>query len=160
MASVVVRRERNDDAMIEFTSGDLLAADVEALVNTVNTAGVMGKGLALQFKRAYPTAFEAYRRACQAGEVRLGEMHVVDTGTRLIINFPTKGHWRAKSKLADVEAGLQDLARVLEQRTVKSVAVPPLGCGLGGLNWEDVRPRIEDSLSRLSDTRVLVFEPA
>jgi O-acetyl-ADP-ribose deacetylase (regulator of RNase III) len=120
----------------------------------------MGKGLALQFKRAYPSAFEDYRLACQAGEVRLGKMYVVDTGTRLIINFPTKGHWRAKSTLTDVEAGLDDLARVLEQRVVKSVAVPPLGCGLGGLKWEDVRPRIEGSLSRLTDTRVLVFEPA
>ena len=85
-------------------------------------------------------------------------MHVFDAGTRLIINFATKGHWRAKSKLADVEAGLQDLARVLEQRMVKSVAVPPLGCGLGGLDWEDVRPRIEATLSRLAGTRVLVFE--
>src|SRR3954471_22998601 len=108
MASVVVRRERDDDAMIEFTRGDLLAADVEALVNAVNTVGVMGKGLALQFKRAYPTMFEDYRRACRANELRLGKMHVVDVGARLIINFPTKGHWRAKSKLADIDAGLQD----------------------------------------------------
>jgi O-acetyl-ADP-ribose deacetylase (regulator of RNase III) len=145
--------------MIEYAHGDLLAADVEALVNTVNTAGVMGKGLALKFKRAYPSAFEDYRRACQAGEVRLGKMHVFDTGKRLIINFPTKGHWRAKSKLADVEAGLEDLACVLEQRLINSVAVPPLGCGLGGLEWNDVRPRIEDALARLADTRVLVFEP-
>jgi O-acetyl-ADP-ribose deacetylase (regulator of RNase III) len=144
---------------IEFTRGDLLAADAEALVNAVNTAGVMGKGLALQFKRAYPRMFEEYRRACQAGEVRLGTMHLFDTGTRLIVNFLTKGHWRAKSRLADVELGLEDLVRVLDEHEVKSVAVPPLGCGLGGLDWEDVRPRIEAALSGLADTRVLVFEP-
>jgi len=87
-------------------------------------------------------------------------MHVVDVGARLIINFPTKRHWRAKSKLADIEIGLQDLVRVLNERAVMSVAVPPLGCGLGGLDWAVVRPRIEKAAEALDDTRVLVYEPA
>ena len=134
--------------MIEFVQGERLAADVEALVNAVNTVGVMGKGLALQFKRAYPAAYADYRRACEAHEVSLGRMHVVEVGERLIINFPTKGHWRAKARLADIETGLEDLARVLDERQVRSVAVPPLGCGLGGLQWEDVRPRIEAALGK------------
>ena len=152
MATAAVRRDRHDGvvpAVIEFVPGDLLAADVEALVNAVNTVGVMGKGLALQFKRAYPTAYAEYRRACEAHEVNLGRMHVVEVGERLIINFPTKGHWRAKSRLGDIEAGLDDLVRILNERQVKSVAIPPLGCGLGGLEWEDVRPRIETTLERL-----------
>jgi O-acetyl-ADP-ribose deacetylase (regulator of RNase III) len=87
-------------------------------------------------------------------------MHVVEVGESLVINFPTKGHWRAKARLADIEAGLEDLVRVLNERQVRSVAVPPLGCGLGGLQWEDMRPRIEATLGRLDNTRVLVFEPA
>jgi O-acetyl-ADP-ribose deacetylase (regulator of RNase III) len=147
-------------ATIEFVHGDLLAADVEALVNAVNTVGVMGKGLALQFKQAYPSAYEEYRLACEADRVKLGTMHVVDVGGKLIVNFPTKRHWRARSKLADIEAGLEDLVRVLSQRHVGSVAIPALGCGLGGLDWDDVRPLIEAASRRLGDTRVLVFEPS
>lgn len=144
--------------------GNLLDADAEALVNTVNTVGVMGKGIALQFKKAYPRVYDAYKRACDAGEVVPGKMHVVQTGQvtgpRLIVNFPTKRHWRGKSKLPDIEAGLQDLVRVLKEWEVPSVAIPPLGCGNGGLDWDVVRPRIEAALSELSDVRVLLFEPA
>ena len=147
-------------SLVEFTRGDLLKADVDALVNAVNTVGVMGKGLALQLKQAYPAAYAEYRRACEAHELQPGTMHVVDVGARLIINFPTKRHWRAKSKLPDIEIGLEDLVRVLNERAVKSVAVPPLGCGLGGLDWAVVRPRIEKAAEALADTRVLVYEPA
>lgn len=148
--------------MLELTRGNLLEADAEALVNTVNTVGVMGKGLALQFRRTYPVVYDTYRRACAAGEVEPGKMHVVETGQvsgpRLVINFPTKRHWRNRSRLSYVVTGLQDLVRVLEEQKIKSVAVPPLGCGNGGLDWEVVRPRIEEALGELADTHVLLFE--
>lgn len=150
--------------MLEITRGNLLDADVDALVNTVNTVGVMGKGIALQFRKAFPQVYDAYKTACDAGEVRPGRMLVVETGQlsgpRLIINFPTKRHWRGKSRLEDIDAGLRDLVKVLEDWEVGSVAVPPLGCGNGGLDWDVVRPRIEAALAGLSRTRVLLFEPA
>lgn len=150
--------------MIEITQGNLLDAPVEALVNTVNTAGIMGKGIALQFKQAYPVMFQAYARACKAGEVQLGRMQVFDNGgllggPRWIINFPTKGHWRAASRLEDIEAGLQDLAATVRRLNIQSIAVPPLGCGNGGLNWNDVLPRIRETLGALPEVRVLVFAP-
>ena len=150
--------------MIETTHGNLLQAPVEALVNTVNTAGVMGKGIALQFRQAYPQMFRAYEHACKAGEVRLGKMHVVDLGgllggPRWVINFPTKGHWRSRSRLADIDTGLQDLAATMRRLNIRSIAVPPLGCGLGGLEWSEVRPRIETALGQLPDVRVLLFAP-
>lgn len=151
--------------MIEFTEGNLLEARAEALVNTVNTQGVMGKGIALQFKQAFPLMFREYKRACAAGEVKLGKMHVVDLGVlmggpRWIINFPTKGHWRGASKIADVEAGLTDLVRVIREAGIKSIAVPPLGCGLGGLAWEKVRPRIEAALTQVPEVKTLIFGPS
>lgn len=148
--------------MVEYVIGNLLEAEVDALVNTVNTKGVMGKGVALQFKRAFPENYKAYRRACVAGEVALGRMFVFDSGQlerpRYIVNFPTKEHWRSRSRLADIEAGLEDLRRVLTELGIESVALPPLGCGLGGLAWSDVRPRIEQALADLS-VHALVFEP-
>lgn len=148
--------------MIEFARGNLLDADVEALVNTVNTEGVMGKGVALQFKRAYPANYAAYRAACQHREVEIGRMFVHDTGQlhgpRWIINFPTKRHWRNNSRLADIEAGLADLRRVLEELEIRSVALPALGTGLGGLRWEDVRPRIEAAIADLP-IRVIIYPP-
>ncbi len=150
--------------MIEFVRGNLLEARTDALVNTVNTQGVMGKGIALQFKQAFPTMYREYERACAAGEVKLGKMHVVDLGglvggPRWIINFPTKGHWRATSKIADVETGLRDLVRVICESGIQSIALPPLGCGLGGLAWNDVRPRIEAALAEVPQVKVLVFAP-
>jgi len=150
--------------MIEFTQGNLLEARAEALVNTVNTVGVMGKGIALQFKQAFPTMYREYERACAAGEVKLGQMHVVDLGglvggPRWIINFPTKGHWRTKSRMADVEAGLKDLVQVIREAGIQSIALPPLGCGLGGLSWEQVRPRIEAALAEVPEVKALVFAP-
>lgn len=150
--------------MIRITDGNLLTASVDALVNTVNTEGVMGKGIALQFKRAYPEVFDKYEADCKAGRVTLGSMHVVDLGglvggPRWVINFPTKGHWRAKSKLKDIEAGLDDLAKVIERLGIESIAIPPLGCGHGGLRWADVRPLIERKLQSLTNTQVLLFAP-
>ena len=144
------------------SSGNLLEADVDALVNTVNTVGVMGKGIALQFKNAFPANFKAYERACKDGRVRLGEMFVFDAGQlmkpRWIINFPTKGHWRSPSKLSDVASGLDDLRQVIDGLGIKSIALPPLGCGNGGLDWAVVRPLIDAKLADL-DTEVHVFAP-
>jgi O-acetyl-ADP-ribose deacetylase (regulator of RNase III) len=150
--------------MIELGTGDLLRADVDALVNTVNTEGVMGKGIALQFKQAFPENFKAYKRACDRGDVRPGQMFVfdqggLDGGPRFIINFPTKRHWKSKSKLEDIEAGLRHLVVVIRERRIKSIAVPPLGCGNGGLRWSEVEPLIEAALQPLDDVRVLLFAP-
>jgi len=150
--------------MIELTQGNLLEASAEALVNTVNTAGIMGKGIALQFKQAYPQMFRAYERDCKAGEVKLGKVQVFDLGgllggPRWIINFPTKGHWRAGSRMADIETGLQDLVATIKRLHICSIAVPPLGCGNGGLDWNEVRPRIESAFAELPEIRVLVFAP-
>ncbi|MQB01658.1 MAG: Appr-1-p processing protein [Actinobacteria bacterium] len=149
--------------MVRFTKGDLLKADVDALVNTVNTKGVMGKGVALQFRNAFPANYEAYRRACKQGEVRLGRVFVFDNGQLArpyyIVNFPTKDHWRSKSRLNDIVTGLEDLVRVIQDLAIKSVALPPLGCGNGGLAWRDVGPLIQGSLAGLRDVDVLVFSP-
>jgi O-acetyl-ADP-ribose deacetylase (regulator of RNase III) len=149
--------------MLREAAGNLLEAPVDALVNTVNTVGVMGKGIALQFKQAFPENFRAYEAACRQGEVQIGRMFVVETGLlgqpRLIINFPTKRHWRSPSRLDDVRSGLADLRRVLADRQVRSVAVPPLGCGNGGLDWRDVRPLISDALGDLPGVEVVVYPP-
>ncbi len=128
--------------MIRDAHGDLLSAEADALVNTVNTVGVMGKGIALQFKKAWPAMFRDYQAASKRGEIIPGRVHVWETGSlsgpRFIINFPTKRHWRAPSKLADIEAGLAHLADVIRARGITSIAIPPLGCGNGGLAWKDV----------------------
>ncbi|TYC07134.1 macro domain-containing protein [Micromonospora sp. WP24] len=150
--------------MITIRHGNLLDADTEALVNAVNTVGVMGKGIALAFKQAYPANYAAYRAACAARTVRLGQMFVHDSGLpdrhRHVINFPTKRHWRSPSRLADVAAGLPDLVRVLREHRITSVAVPALGCGNGGLDWATVRPLIEAAFAGLPDVRVLLYPPA
>lgn len=149
--------------MIREGQGNLLDADVDALVNTVNTVGVMGKGLALQFRRAYPDMFADYARAAKAGQLELGRMHVWESkalsGPRFIVNFPTKGHWRGSSTLAGIDAGLTDLARVIRDLGIRSIAIPPLGCGNGGLDWRDVEPRIRQSLSDLVAVDVLIYPP-
>jgi len=149
--------------MIELKTGDILREDAEALVNTVNCVGFMGRGIALQFKRAFPENFKAYAAACRRHEVQPGRMFVFDTGKlthpRYIINFPTKRHWRGKSRIEDIEAGLEALVAVIRERGIRSIAIPPLGAGLGGLEWAEVRPRIERALLPLADVRVVVFEP-
>jgi len=149
--------------MIELKRGDILKADAEALVNTVNCVGVMGRGIAMQFRKVFPECFKAYEAACKRKELRPGKMHVCDLNRfenpRIVINFPTKRHWKGKSKLEDIEAGLAALAALVRERHIHSIAIPPLGCGLGGLDWEDVRPRIEEAFARMEDVDVLVFEP-
>ncbi len=149
--------------MIRFKTGDILAEDADALVNTVNCVGVMGRGIALQFKRAFPENFRAYAEACKREEVHPGRMFVFETDAltnpRFIVNFPTKRHWRANSRIEDIDAGLDDLARVIRERGIRSIAVPPLGSGLGGLDWREVRPRIEAALRGLDNLDTVVFEP-
>ena len=143
--------------------GNILHADAEALVNTVNCVGVMGRGIALQFKNAYPKNFKAYEAACQRQEVQPGRMFVYATGElanpRFIINFPTKRHWRGNSRMEDIESGLIDLVEVIRRNNIQSIAIPPLGSGLGGLEWDDVRPRIEQALAALPQVKVLLYEP-
>lgn len=149
--------------MIRFKAGDILAEDVEALVNTVNCVGAMGRGIALQFRKAFPDNFRAYAEACRRGEIRPGRMFVFETdrltNPRYIVNFPTKRHWRGGSRMEDIEAGLDALAAAIRERGIRSIAVPPLGSGLGGLAWSEVRPRIETALRGFNDLRVVVFEP-
>lgn len=147
---------------IELGTGNLLTADVDALVNTVNTQGVMGKGLALQFKKAFPEAFTSYELACRNGEISTGRMHVVRrlASPRYIINFPTKKHWRNPSKLEYIQTGLTDLVQQVRTLGIQSMAMPPLGCGHGGLAWRDVRPLIEAAFAGLTDVRVVLYAPA
>jgi O-acetyl-ADP-ribose deacetylase (regulator of RNase III) len=147
--------------MIEFTRGNLLDAKVDALVNTVNTVGVMGKGVALMFKEAFPENFKDYEAACKKKSVKIGKMFVTERllSPKWIINFPTKEHWRSDSKLEWIDAGLADLKRIIIENRIKSIAIPPLGSGNGGLKWEDVRPKIEAALNSLKDVTVLVYEP-
>jgi O-acetyl-ADP-ribose deacetylase (regulator of RNase III) len=146
--------------VITETHGNLLRDQAQALVNTVNTVGVMGKGIALQFKRAYPEVFTAYAQACAEGRVRPGRVFPVQIadGQRWVLNFPTKRHWRQPSRLDDIRDGLNDLARLLVQLDITSVAVPPLGCGNGGLQWSVVRPLIHEKLGHL-DTDIRLYRP-
>jgi O-acetyl-ADP-ribose deacetylase (regulator of RNase III) len=146
---------------IERGHGNLLAADADALVNTVNAEGVMGKGLALQFKKAFPEAFASYEKACKAGEVAPGRMHVVKrlASPRFIINFPTKNRWRQPSKIEFIRDGLVDLVKQVRALGIESIAIPPLGCGMGGLAWSDVKPLIVRAFDEVPTVRVVLFEP-
>lgn len=150
--------------MLTYTKGNLLHAGAEALVNTVNTVGVMGKGVALMFRDTFPENFRAYEVACKAGEVQTGRMFVTESqalaGPRWIVNFPTKQHWRQPSRMEWVTEGLKDLRRVITEKQMRSVALPPLGCGNGGLDWDEVRPEIEKALADLQDVEVIVYEPS
>jgi O-acetyl-ADP-ribose deacetylase (regulator of RNase III) len=149
--------------MIKFTQGNLLEAPVEALVNTVNTVGVMGKGIALMFKEAFPANFRAYEEACKNKQVKIGQMFVRETsaleGPRWIINFPTKKHWRQPSRLEWIVAGLDDLRKVIHDLEIRSIALPPLGSGNGGLNWKEVKVEVKRALEDLKDVNILVYEP-
>lgn len=132
-------------------------------MNTVNTVGVMGKGIALMFKERFPKNMAAYSQACKAGQVMTGKMFVTETGelmgARWIINFPTKQHWRDKSKIEWIEEGLQELKQFIIEHQVKSIAIPPLGAGNGGLNWHEVKSKIEAALSDLDQVEIVIFEP-
>lgn len=149
--------------MINYTTGDILKADAEAIVNTVNCVGIMGRGIALQFKNAFPDNFKAYKVACDQDEVQPGKMFVFETQTftnpKFIINFPTKRHWRGKSRMEDIDSGLEALVGEIHERGIRSIAIPPLGSGLGGLNWPEVRLRIEEALHGINDLDVIVYEP-
>lgn len=149
--------------MIEYKHGDILREEAEALVNTVNCVGVMGRGIALQFKNAFPENFSAYSAACKREEVQPGRMFVFETGKltnpRYIINFPTKRHWRGQSRMDDIEAGLTALVETIRQYNIRSIAIPPLGTGLGGLDWSEIRPRIEAAVRPLTDVHVSLYTP-
>jgi len=149
--------------MLRFTTGNLLDAEVEALVNTVNSVGVMGKGIALMFKEGFPENYKAYEAACKSGLVRPGRMFVTLVpgliGPRWIVNFPTKKHWRNPSKLEWIEEGLRDLRSVIAEKKIRSIAIPPLGSGNGGLDWNDVRPLIERELGEIVGLDAIVYEP-
>ena len=149
--------------MIKFTQGDLLEADAEALVNAVNTVGIMGKGIALMFKERFPDNMQQYAEACKAGRVRTGEMFVTETnestGPKWIVNFPTKQHWRNNSQMEWIDAGLKNLRQFILDNRVGSIAIPALGAGNGGLDWQEVKPRITEALGGLPDVDVLIFEP-
>jgi len=149
--------------VIRYKQGNLLASDAQALVNTVNTVGVMGKGIALMFKQRFPLNFQLYAAACKAQQVQTGRMFVTEVGEldgpRWVVNFPTKQHWRDPSQMAWVIEGLQDLRRFLVDESVQSVAIPPLGAGLGGLFWPAVQAQIEQALADLP-LDIQVYEPA
>lgn len=149
--------------MIKYITGNILESDAQALVNTVNIVGVMGKGIALQFKKAYLNNFKAYEEACKRNEITIGKLFVthdrnLNTGEKIIINFPTKKDWRKPSEYSYIEDGLNDLVSVLEKYQIKSIAIPPLGAGNGGLEWERVKKIIELKLSNLN-VEIFVYEP-
>lgn len=150
-------------SVITFAQGNLLEADAEAVVNAVNTVGIMGKGIALMFKERFPENFKAYEKACENQEVRIGKMFVSENreffGPKWIVNFPTKTHWRVQSRVEWIENGLQDFVRVITDKKISSIAIPPLGCGNGGLDWRDVRPRIVTALENIEGLEVAVYEP-
>lgn len=148
--------------MIRYTQGNLLDASAEALINTVNEVGVMGKGIALMFRERFPENARLYVEASKAGQVRVGQMLVTPAGElfpKWIIHFPTKKHWRNPSQMAWVRDGLEDLVRVVRDLGIRSIALPPLGCGNGGLDWHAVRPLIEDAAAQIPGVEVIVFEP-
>lgn len=150
--------------MIEFQRGDILQADAEALVNTVNCVGIMGRGIALQFRKEFPENYQVYKAACDRQELQPGKMLVFDLSRlqppRFVINFPTKRHWKSKSRIEDIQSGLRALVEEVQRLKIQSIAIPPLGCGLGGLNWQEVRPMIEQAFHELPEVRVLVYAPA
>jgi len=149
--------------MIELKQGDILRANAEALVNTVNCVGVMGRGLALQFKKVFPDNFKNYKSVCDRKELQPGKMFIYDLNRlynpRYVVNFPTKRHWKGKSRVEDIDAGLQALVEEVCKRDIHSIAIPPLGCGLGGLRWTDVRTKIEEAFKGLTDVQILLYEP-
>lgn len=137
--------------MIQYMSGDIFQSERQVLVNPVNTVGVMGKGLALQFKIRFPKMFEEYQALCKSGEFDIGQLHLFRTGTKWILNFPTKKHWRNPAKIEYIEAGLARFIEIYESEKIETIAFPMLGSGLGGLDWEtQVKPVMEQYLSDLT----------
>ena len=149
--------------MIDIVKGDILKADAEALVNTVNCVGVMGRGIALQFKNIFPENFKKYKAICDQKELKPGKLFIFETNhfnnPKYVVNFPTKNHWKGKSRMEYIESGLRTLINEVSKRNICSIAIPPLGSGLGGLKWKDVRIKIEEAFAKLPDVHVLLFEP-
>jgi O-acetyl-ADP-ribose deacetylase (regulator of RNase III) len=149
--------------MIQYKTGNLLESEAEALVNTVNTVGVMGKGIALQFKNMFPQNFKLYAHACRNNEVKVGKLLITEeailSGKKIIINFPTKTNWRLPSEYQYIESGLGELVKLIKDRNIKSIAIPPLGAGNGGLDWKKVKQLLEQYLSNV-DCEILIYEPS
>lgn len=149
--------------MIHYTKGNIIQADVEALVNTVNTVGVMGKGIALAFKKAFPNNYKIYRQLCENKEFNIGDLLITNTGQirpKIIVNFPTKKHWRARSQIEFIEIGMKKLVKEINEKQIKSIAIPPLGCGNGGLNWNEVKVIILRELELVDENvKVIIYEP-
>ena len=149
--------------MINYTKGNIIKADVEALVNTVNTVGVMGKGIALAFKKAFPENYKIYRKLCEEKQFNIGDVLVTNTGQirpKFIVNFPTKKHWKSRSKIEFIETGMKELVKEIKRNKINSIAIPPLGCGNGGLNWNDVKSIILKELEEVDkDIEVIIYEP-
>lgn len=147
--------------MIIYTTGDLLKSSARALVNTVNCEGYMGKGIAYQFKLQYPENNKDYVKACKTGKLTVGKLHYFNENGKLIINFPTKDKWRANSKMKYIEDGLDELIKLINVMDIKSIAIPPLGSGNGGLIWAEVKSLIEEKLSVISkDVQIYIYEPS
>jgi O-acetyl-ADP-ribose deacetylase (regulator of RNase III) len=144
--------------MIIYKTGNIFNSNAQVITNTVNCVGVMGKGIALQFKNKFPEMFLDYKKKCDNKEVNLGVPYLWNNGQDQILNFPTKGHWREGSNLSDIEAGLKYLAENYEKLEINSIALPPLGCGQGGLNWKDVKSLINKYLGPLDLLDVYVYE--
>lgn len=149
--------------MIYYKTGNLLESKAEALINTVNTIGVMGKGIALQFKNVFPHNFKVYYKACKDKEVKIGKLLIVEdesllSGKKFIINFPTKTTWRKPSEYDYIERGLVDLIKIIKKHNISSIAIPPLGAGNGGLKWEKVKAILEKYLKDI-DCDVFIYEP-
>lgn len=147
-------------AILKYVHGDLLLSEAQVLVNTVNCVGVMGKGIALQFKRAHPDMFRSYRKACLNGEVRPGKPHIYRAGHKVIFNFPTKDHWRSPSEYEYIVLGLVALVSFLQNGNYTSIAVPPLGCGNGGLSWDVVKVLLATAMEHVDGVTVYVYEPS
>jgi O-acetyl-ADP-ribose deacetylase (regulator of RNase III) len=145
--------------VVTFVKGDIFKSPAQVLTNTVNCVGVMGRGIALEFKRRFPRMFGDYRIKCEHGEVKPGQPYLWEDDATQILNFPTKRHWRDNSLLQDIEDGLKYLAATYEQMGIQSIAMPPLGCGNGGLNWTVVQPLIVKHLGPPPDLDVYVYEP-
>ncbi|WP_321539933.1 type II toxin-antitoxin system antitoxin DNA ADP-ribosyl glycohydrolase DarG [Flavobacterium piscinae] len=149
--------------MIHFVTGNILDSQAQALVNTVNTMGVMGKGIALQFKKQFPNNYKIYKETCEQKALQVGQLLITEedamfSGKKLIINFPTKTNWRLPSEYSYIEAGLQELKKVIVDKNIQSIAIPPLGAGNGGLDWQRVKKMIIEVLKDV-DCDIYLYEP-
>lgn len=153
----------NFKPMISYKIGNIIESDTEALVNTVNTVGVMGKGIALAFKKAFPIVWDEYKKSVDNDTFRMGKVQVVKTNTltpKYVINFPTKKHWRHPSRIEYIENGLNNLIGEIIKYNIKSISIPPLGCGNGKLEWGVIKPLLEKKLNKVAkNIEIVIFEP-